>query len=138
MQSYGNYAYYGQPIYQQTPYPGPSPTNGYPPFNYPYISRPENPDQPVVPPHSSAPLSRPKPHRRAVTLPATSASYPLKSALKKSSTEDPQTSNLPLQRANTLTRSRTYSNPSNLVPGTDPAFRPRSSHLHILQCSPYI
>jgi hypothetical protein len=141
MQSYGNYpTYYGQPVYQQNPYPGPGPSNGYPPFNYPNnptafnIPRTENRDQPFIPPVQPAAISRQKAHRRSTTIPASAGSYPLRSALKKNPapTDDPQPGNPAISRANVLTRSRTYSNASNLIPGTDPAFRPRSSHSYIL------
>ena len=134
MQSYPNYPFYGQPVYQQGPYAGQGPPNGYPPFNYsnnpaPFnMPRPEtHNEQAVIPPPQPPQTSRPKSHRRTNTIPAPSGSYPLKSALKRAAAamEDPQPANPTLSRANALTRSRTYSNPTNPVIGTDLAFRPR-------------
>jgi hypothetical protein len=95
------------------------------------MPRPEtHNEQPIIPPPQPPQTSRQKAHRRT----SASGSYPLKSALRKAAAaaaEDPQPANSTLSRANALTRSRTYSNPTNPVIGTDLAFRPRSCPLVI-------
>ncbi|KAG5647973.1 hypothetical protein DXG03_007007 [Asterophora parasitica] len=88
-QSYPNYPYYGQPIYQQphAQYMGPGPSNGYPQYPYPannlYVppAAPQERIEPFIPPNPTAAAPRGKSHRRTATTPA----GPLKSALKKSS-----------------------------------------------------
>jgi hypothetical protein len=138
MQSYGNYPYYTQPAYPQAPYAGAGPSNGYPTFNYPSFPRPDNHEQPFIPPGPPPPaVTKKTGHRRTATMPPSSKPYPLKSALKKppAAQEDPQLANPAPPRTNGLARSRTYSNPnhpSNLIAGTDPAFRPRSFYSYIL------
>ncbi|KAF5385193.1 hypothetical protein D9615_001511 [Tricholomella constricta] len=88
---YGNYPYYGQPIYQQpTAYMGPGPSNAYPQYTYP--TNPNNPyipqerrEPPFIPPKPTAASTRPNSHRRTTTAPSVPAFFPLKSALKKTS-----------------------------------------------------
>ncbi|TFK41174.1 hypothetical protein BDQ12DRAFT_710985 [Crucibulum laeve] len=123
-QQYGNYPYYGQPIYPHTP-AGPSNGHGYIPFHQPHNA----PHIPPGPPPASfdaaayAPnpagtsgMPRPKTHRRAVTTPARS-NIPLKSALKKTNTV------AVAPAAEDLTRTRT--NSFNQPTGNTGLGRPR-------------
>lgn len=138
MQSYGNYPYYGQHIYQQPQPHAAGPSNGYPPFSYPptqYMQPPLRPDArdtqvPFIPPGMMTP--RQKSHRRTATTPAAPAHQPLKSAMKKTTIEPltrQRSNNMQQQQPQVLTRSRTYSNGNIPIPATNPDFRPCSSNL---------
>lgn len=142
MQSYGNYPYYGQPMYQQQPQYMTGPSNPYPHFSYPpHPSNPhvptyqDNRDAPFIPPSSGGATPRPKGHRRMATTPATSKLPPLKSAMKKTVTAPLSGEGLTRQTTyppiypQQVSRPRMYTS-GNLVPLADPNqdFRPRSSH----------
>ena len=146
-QQYGNYPYYPQPVYPQTPYMGPNgppgPSNGYPPFY-----GPPNPQAPAPPPQNSNPpapspysfdaaayavkpganSTQPRRHRKSQTIPVTAPPpAPLKSAMKKTVTNVLNNAEQSItrqftntfnnhnqsQNQNPLTRTRTYSNPTN-------------------------
>ena len=97
-QQYGNYPYYPQPVYPQTPYMGPGPSSGYPSFYPPQNSQapapaPQNPNPPAPSPYSfdaaaytTKPVSTSAPTRRPRRNPTAPTPVPLKSAMKKTVT----------------------------------------------------
>ena len=126
-QQYGNYPYYPQLVYPQTPYVGPS--NGYPSFYPPNPQAPPpaplNSNPPAPSPYSfdaaayatkpgptSAPTRR---SRRPQTLTATPA--PLKSAMKKSVTNalNNAEQSIAKQFSNTFNHSQNHQNPPRRV-----------------------
>lgn len=141
-QQYGNYPYYPQPAYPQTPYMGPNgpgPSNGYPPFYGPPpptqapVPAPQNPNPTGPSPYSfdaaayavrpGANSTLPKRHRRNQTTPT---APPLKSAMKKTVTNALNSAEQSItQFTNTFNpsqnqnppgptpRSRVHSNPTN-------------------------
>ena len=142
-QQYGNYPYYPQPVYPQTPYMGPGPSNGYPPFYGPPnpqapVPAPQNPNPPAPSPYSfdaaayavkpGANSTLPRHHRRNKTTPATApAPAPLKSAMKKKVTNVFNNAEQSITRQFTNTfnqsqnqnpppRARVYSNPNPPIP----------------------
>ena len=142
-QQYGNYPYYPQPVYPQTPYMGPNgpgPSNGYPPFYGPPnpqapVLAPQNPNPPAPSPYSfdaaayavkpGANSTLPRRHRRNQTTAGTApAPAPLKSAMKKTVTNVFNNAEQSITRQFTNTfnqsqnqnpppRARVHSNPTN-------------------------
>ncbi|KAF8807390.1 hypothetical protein BYT27DRAFT_7189478 [Phlegmacium glaucopus] len=159
-QQYGNYPYYPQPVYPQTPYLGPNapqgPSNGYPSFYGPPNPQapapaPQNPNPPAPSPYSFdaaayaiKPGTTPGPprrHRINKSTPATPAP-PLKSAMKKTVTNvfnnaeqsiTRQFSNpfSQTQNLNPPPRARVYSNPTNPPILKDEIHEPSGFHMFV-------
>jgi hypothetical protein len=138
MQQYGNYPYYPQPTYPQTPYMGPNPppgpSNGYPSFYAQApIPAPYNPNPPTPSPYSFdaeayavQPGATPAPKRRLRRNQTTTGptAVPLKSAMKKTVTNAFNNAEQSIARQfsnpfnqskhqNPPLRARVYSNPTN-------------------------
>ena len=162
MQQYGNYPYYPQPTYPQTPYMGPNqppsgPSNGYPSFYAQApIPAPYNPNPPTPSPYSFdaeayavQPGATPAPKRRLrrnQTIPTTvPAAVPLKSAMKKTVTNAFNNAEQSIARQfsnpfnqskhqNPPLRARVYSNPTNPQIPKDEIHEPSGCEFSFKSC----